>query len=595
MKRKVVSLSLLVSIGLLAFGVTGLSACSPANSGEGPTIKLDASEINMSIGETKKIGLSVQKSYADYPVRWFSSNENVAYFRNNGVGYVTAVGEGSAVVTASVAGSYVDCTVNVSDDGGDPNVARFVLSPTSATLGVGETKQLSFTVTPEGTTVEFTSDNSSVASVSSTGLITAVAAGTSIVTGFASNGITKYCTVTVTEGSSGSGGDLDIGVGDNLKYTGTLTVGAPEKQMAFMQELLRDFNRLTNSSISFQVTQVEEGKGAAQFASAKAAPAIFPYASDQIVDFQNLGALTQLRTDNVRWIKENMLDDAYTAARVGSSVLGYPFTSDNGVVMFYDSSKVQASEIDTFDKLFTKAEALDLEIDFKLTEGFYAAGALHTYAAGKSLYSLTPTNTGYKSSASFKGEAGLKAIKKAYYLLKNNHETLRFGDGAPSTSGILATIVDTSYVQSFKSLMGDKYAVAPLPYVEGTTRMGSYLGYKFYGVNATLDTTAKTMAHDVAKFLVSAYSQSKRYETFRNKPTLTALQSICANEPHIAALNTQIADNSTVLLTAAGSELWSAASSALQRINEASFGTNPSDNDFNVVLGELDDTLKVTK
>ena len=338
MKRKVFSLSLLVSIGLLAFGVTGLSACSPANSGEGPTIKLDASEINMSIGETKKIGLSVQKSYADYPVRWFSSNENVAYFRNNGVGYVTAVGEGSAVVTASVAGSYVDCTVNVSDDGGDPNVARFVLSPTSATLGVGETKQLSFTVTPEGTTVEFTSDNSSVASVSSTGLITAVAAGTSIVTGFASNGITKYCTVTVTEGSSGSGGDLDIGVGDNLKYTGTLTVGAPEKQMAFMQELLRDFNRLTNSSISFQVTQVEEGKGAAQFASAKAAPAIFPYASDQIVDFQNLGALTQLRTDNVRWIKENMLDDAYTAARVGSSVLGYPFTSDNCVVMFYDSS-----------------------------------------------------------------------------------------------------------------------------------------------------------------------------------------------------------------------------------------------------------------
>ena len=427
--------------------------------------------------------------------------------------------------------------------------------------------------------------------------MTAVAAGTSIITGFASNGITKYSTITVTAESGGDGGDLDIGVSDNLKYSGALTVGAPEKQMSFMQDLLRDFNRLTNSSISFQVTQVEEGKGAAQFASAKAAPAIFPYASDQIIDFQNLGALTPLRSENVKWIAQYMLADASTAARVKTSILGYPFTSDNGVVMFYDSSKVAASDIDTFSKLWAKASELDLEVDFKLTEGFYAAGALHTYAGGKSLYELTPTNTGYNSKSKFNDIEGLKAIKKAHDLLKNNQETLRFGDGAPSTSGILATIVDTSYVQSFKTLMGDKYAVAPLPFVddEKTTRMGSYLGYKFYGVNSTLGTTEKTMAHDVAKFLVSSYSQSKRFEVFRSKPTMIALQSLCANEPHIAALNTQIADNATVLLTAAGSELWSATSSALQKVNENTFPANPTDDQFKSVLSELDAVLDVKK
>ncbi len=597
MKRKVFGFSLLASIALLAFGVASLSSCASVPS-SGPSIKMSASEVNMNIGETKKLSLSIEKAYADYPVRWFSSNENVAYFRNNSVGYVTAVGEGSALVTASVGGSYAECKIVVTDDGADPNVARFVLSPSAATVNVGETKQLSYTLSPEGTTVEFTSDNSNVATVDDKGLVTALAAGTSIITGFASNGITKYSTITVVEGgaSGGEAGDLDIGVSDNLKYTGTLTVGAPEKQMSFMQDLLRDFNRLTNSSISFQVTQVEEGKGAAQFASAKAAPAIFPYASDQIVDFQNLGALTQLRSENVKWIANNMLADASTAARVGSAVLGYPFTSDNGVVMFYDSSKVQASDIDTFTKLWDKAEELDLEVDFKLTEGFYAAGALHTYSGGKSLYTLTPSNTGYKSSSTFNSDQGLQAIKTSYNLLKNNKETLRFGDGAPSTSGILATIVDTSYVQSFKSLMGDKYAVAPLPFVDDakTTRMGSFLGYKFYGVNNTLDNTAKTMAHDVAKFLVSSYSQSRRYETFRNKPTMTSLQEICANEPHIAALNQQIADKSTVLLTAAGSELWSATSKALQTVNEKTF-VNPTDDQFKAVLAELDATLDVKK
>ena len=291
-----------------------------------------------------------------------------------------------------------------------------------------------------------------------------------------------------------------------------------------------------------------------------------------------------------------MLADASTAARVGASVLGYPFTSDNGVVMFYDSSLVQASDIDTFAKLWAKAAELDKEVDFKLTEGFYAAGALHTYSGGKTLYNLTPTNTGYKSNSTFNGAEGLKAIKMAHDLLKNNEETLRFGDGAPSTSGILATIVDTSYVQSFKSLMGSKYAVAPLPYVDDAkTRMGSYLGYKFYGVNATLDATSKTMAHDVAKFLVSSYSQTKRFETFRNKPTITSLQALCANEPHIAALNKQIEDKSTVLLTAAGSELWSATSSALQKVNENSFPAVPTDDQFKAVLAELDAVLTVTR
>ena len=592
MKRKFFNLSFLASLSVVAFGVVGLTGCE-SSSFETPLIKLSASEIKMNVGDTQLLKLSVQKSFKDYPVRWFSSNENVAYFRQNNLGYVTAVGEGTAKVTASVAGSYVDCVINVSDDGGDPSVARFALSPSSVELGVGDTKQLSYTVTPEGTTVEFSSNADTVATVSATGLITAVSVGSAVVTGTASNGLTKVCTVTVSE-TGGGGDENDIGVDSNLGYSGSISVGAPEKQMTFMQNLLKDFNRLTNSSITFTVTQVEEGKGAAQFANATAAPAIFPFASDQIVDFQNLGALTQLRKDNVTWIANNMLSDASTAARVGTSTLGYPFTSDNGAVMFYDKSKVSdESEISTFKKLFDKAESLDLEVDFKLTEGFYAAGALHTYSNGKSLYTLTATNTGYKSKSSFNGKQGLDALKSAYHILKNNNETLRFADGVPGASGVLATIVDTSYVESFKKLMGDNYAVAPLPFVddEETTRLGSYLGYKFYGVNATLDSNSKDIAHNVAKFLVSSYSQNLRYEQFRSKPTMNNLQAMCANEPHIKALNKQSEDKATVLLTAAGSELWSAAATALQAVNANGFGA--TDANFTNVLAELDATLTI--
>ncbi len=595
MKRKVFNFSLLASVSLLVFGVTGLSSC--ANSSVAvPRVKLEASTINMEVGDTKPIKLSVQKGYENYQQRWFTSNENVVHIINSSKGYVAAVGEGSATVTAAIAGAYVDCTVLVTDNGGDPSAARFTLSPTSVSIEEGKTAQLTWNVNPSSTTIAFSVDNSAVATVDEMGLITGVAAGSCVVTAVASNGLTRRCTVTVKgSGGEGGGGTDDIGVSSNLGYTGSLSVGAPEKQMAFMQELLRDFNRLTNSSIKFDVTQVEEGKGAAQFANAGAAPAIFPYASDQIVDFQNLGALTSLRTDNVKWIRDNMLPDALTAARVGTATLGYPFTSDNGVVMFYDGSVVtDPSSIDTFDELLQLASQKGLEVDFKLTEGFYAAGALHSYTKGKSLYTLTPTNTGYKSTANFNSEAGNKAIRVCYDLLTDDREVIRFGDGAPGTSGILATIVDTSYVQSFKTLMGNKYAVAPLPAVDNEgTRMGAYLGYKFYGVNQTLDNDSKTKAHDVAKFLVSAYSQTKRFNRFQSKPTITSLQAMVASEPHIAALNEQAKFNSTVLLTAAGSELWSATSKALNKIYEETF--TPTDQNYTSVLQELDATLKVTK
>ena len=74
---------------------------------------------------------------------------------------------------------------------------------------------------------------------------------------------------------------------------------------------------------------------------------------------------------------------------------------------------------------------------------------------------------------------------------------------------------------------------------------------------------------------------------------MNSLQSICANEQHIAALNQQTADNATVLLTAAGSELWSAAATALQAINANGFA--PTDANYTAVLADLDATLTVTK
>ena len=139
--------------------------------------------------------------------------------------------------------------------------------------------------------------------------------------------------------------------------------------------------------------------------------------------------------------------------------------------------------------------------------------------------------------------------------------------------------------------MGDRYAVAPLPYTDDsrTTRLGSYLGYKFYGVNASIDNDAKkSVCHDVAQFLVSAYAQKKRFDTLKCQGTITSIQSYFADEPHVQALQAQKDSNSTILLCAAGTELWSACQTALTKVNLIDAVPVPADKVYWDLLADLD-------
>ena len=446
MKNKKLKLSIMASCALSFFTAIPLTGCDASNV-QFASVKLEYSELEMSVGDSKQIKVSVTKGF-EGTVRWFSSNENVVLMRD---GYAFAVGVGTAKVTASFAGGYADLIITVVEGEGGAAVDRLSISPKNKSIAPGATFKLTYSIYPTDATVTFASSNTAVATVDAEGNVTAVANGSATITATGSNGKVATCAVTVTEsGGGGSAEGRDIGVDKNLNYSGiSLRIGAPKNQVAWMNSILGEFNSLTGSSITFTVSEFEEGDGVSNLPTAESAPDIFPYASDQTLSFYQLGALSNVSRSDGSWIRENMGQAAYDAAKL-QNLVGIPFTSDNGAVMFFDKSVVSdPSQIDTLPELFALAESLDKEVNIPYGNGFYCAPILQTYAGGQSLYKLNPTDRSYNATSSFASPEGLQGAKLLKQII--NYAEVRNVATVPGKNDVLATIVDVSKVASFKN------------------------------------------------------------------------------------------------------------------------------------------------
>lgn len=135
-------------------------------------------------------------------VSWSSSDENVAQV--SGTGVVTPLSQGVAVISAkSYDGNYVDyCMVTVDGAKAD-KVTGVSLSAAAKTIAVGESYTIKADVEPvygDLTKVKWHSSNEKVATVSSSGKVTAAATGQAVIVAETADGnYTSSCVINVIE------------------------------------------------------------------------------------------------------------------------------------------------------------------------------------------------------------------------------------------------------------------------------------------------------------------------------------------------------------------------------------------------------------
>lgn len=153
---------------------------------------------SLTIGSSAMLEANVDSdSYVKY-VSWESSDTSVLRVLSNGK--VVAVGQGEAVITASVGECTSSVTITVTgEQPGESGLTGVSLDRYTLTLYAGEeAEKLTATLKPEGTeaTIRWTSSNQTAATVSQDGKVTPLAAGITVVTAAAGD-YRASCIVTV--------------------------------------------------------------------------------------------------------------------------------------------------------------------------------------------------------------------------------------------------------------------------------------------------------------------------------------------------------------------------------------------------------------
>ncbi len=246
-----------------------------------------------------------------------------------------------------------------------------------------------------------------------------------------------------------------------------------------------------------------------------AAADVFAFASDQLSDLVDAGALYEITLNKDKITSENV-EGSVDEATVDGKLYAYPMTADNGYFMYYDSSVFTEEDVKSMDKMLEVAEAAGKKIYFDVENGWYIASFF--LGAGNTI-GISDEGT---QVLDFNNETGVKVgeyIKKfvaSNAFIGGKDEVLQSGVG----KSIAAAVSGTWNADAVKDGFGDNYAATKLPTMNldgEEVQMSSFGGYKLMGVKTATKHPEDAMA--LAEFLTNEESQVKRFEVLKLGPS----------------------------------------------------------------------------
>jgi len=327
-----------------------------------------------------------------------------------------------------------------------------------------------------------------------------------------------------------------------------LTVWGAANQQTMLKEMVEEFKK-ENSGTTYEISVEVVGESDA-YSKLKTdvtqGADVYAFANDQLVNLKKIGAVARVGGQYETDVKANNDASSVQASTIGDKLYAYPYASDNGYFMFYDASVISETQAQTLEGVLAACQAGNKKLVYAVKNSWYAAGFF--FGAGCD-YSTTYDSTGtviQSVTCDFDGAKGVVAAKGMMQLVEST--AWMTGDDAAIIAGfndgsVAAAVTGTWNAEAIKGYLGDNYRACKLPTftVDGKAyQMGSFSGFKMYGVNPTSDDVAE--AHKLAAFLTSEKMQEKRFDDLGTGPSnkvVAAMDKVKANVA-LAAIAAQL-------------------------------------------------------
>lgn len=323
-------------------------------------------------------------------------------------------------------------------------------------------------------------------------------------------------------------------MGAAAEETISLTLWGAEEDQTLLADLVSKFKE-TYADFSFDIQIGVESESTAKdtvLTDMEAAADVYAFASDQIYDLVNAGALANLDEYDEAFqavagksladVKAANSEGSVKAATVNDSLYAFPMAGDNTYFLYYDSSIVSAEDAQSWDTLLAAAEAGGKKVGMTLASGWYNAGFFYGAGFTTDLNDDGTTSMDWNGTSA-SGYTGVQ-VTQSMLNIAGNPAFQAIADGDISNQiaagGLCAVISGTWDAQAAQDAFGEGYAATKLPTFtcgEDQVQMGSAFGYKFIGVNAYAENIG--WAAVLAEFLTNEEAQVARFDARQIGPT----------------------------------------------------------------------------